>query len=167
MTISKHKVVTVHYTLRDGGKDGVMLEETLDGNPLSFIFGIGQMIPGFEGKLENLVTGDSFAFLLSPEEAYGGQKPNAIVDIPKSNFADSDGTLNQEVIAVGQSVRMKNQQGQSFQGTIIEDKGDTLVVDFNHPMAGKHLHFNGTIVNVREATMEERTHGYIQSDTHQ
>ena len=155
MTISKHKVVTLHYTLKEGGADGPMIEETFGGNSLSFIYGIGQMIPGFEANLLNKKEGDEYAFLLTPEEAYGGQNMDALVDIPKQNFADQDGNIDPAIIQVDQQVRMKNQQGQAFQGTIKEDKGDVLVVDFNHPMAGKSLHFSGKIESVREATEEE------------
>ena len=166
MTISKHKVVTLHYSLRDGGEDGTLLEETFGGTPLSFIFGIGQMIPGFEANLEGKEGGSKYAFLLSPEEAYGGQKPNAIVDIPKANFAGPDGTIDEDTIKVGSPVRMKNQQGQAFQGTITEDKGDHLVVDFNHPMAGKSLHFSGEILEVRDASADELAHGHVHDGTH-
>ena len=166
MTISKNKVVTLHYTLRNGSPDGTMIEETFGANPISFIFGIGQMIPGFEANLKDKKEGEEYAFLLSPEEAYGGQKPDAIIDIPKANFKGQDGKIDEETIQVGKPVRMKNQEGKVFQGAIIEDKGDFLVVDFNHPMAGMSLHFNGKIVAVREATPEELDHGHVHDGTH-
>ncbi len=166
MSISKNKVVTLHYSLRDGAEDGPLIEETLGGTPLSFIFGIGQMIPGFEANIEKHEQGSKYAFLLTPEEAYGGQKPNAIVDIPKANFAAQDGTIDEKTIKIGSPVRMKNQEGRSFQGTIIEDKGEILVVDFNHPMAGRSLHFSGEILSVREATAEELDHGHVHDGTH-
>ena len=166
MSISKNKVVTLHYSLRDGGEDGRLIEETFGGTPLSFIFGIGQMIPGFEANLEGKEEDTEYAFLLTPEEAYGGQKTDAIIDIPKINFADPDGNIDEDSIKVGSPVRMKNQQGRAFQGTIVGDKGDTLVVDFNHPMAGKSLHFSGKIVTVRDATPEELDHGHVHDGTH-
>lgn len=166
MSISKNSVVTVHYTLREGAADGPVIEETVGAAPLSFIFGVGQMIPGFEANLENKNTGDKYSFLLSPEEAYGGQEPNAIVEVPKSNFAGHDGTIDEATIKVGSPVRMKNQEGRTFQGTIVEDKGEKLVVDFNHPMAGRSLHFSGEVVSVREATPEELAHGHVHDGTH-
>lgn len=166
MSISKNKVVTLHYTLREGASDGQMIEETFGSTPLSFIFGAGQMIPGFEANLENKEEGNDYAFLLSPAEAYGETEPNAIVDIPKANFTAPDGTFDEEATKVGNPVRMKNQEGNTFQGTITEDKGDILVVDFNHPMAGKSLHFSGKIVTVREATQEELDHGHVHDGTH-
>lgn len=166
MTISKNKVVTLHYTLREGSAEGAMIEETYGANPLSFIFGIGQMIPGFETNLMGKKEGEDYAFLLTPEEAYGGQKPDAIIEIPKENFRGQDGTIDEETIKVGKPVRMKNQEGKVFQGAIVEDKGDLLVVDFNHPMAGMSLHFNGKIVAVRDATPEELDHGHVHDGTH-
>lgn len=166
MEISKNKVVSLHYTLREGAEDGKQIEETFGGAPLSFIYGIGQMIPGFEANLSGMKGGDKYSFLLSPEEAYGGSKPDAVVGIPKANFADANGVVNEEIIKVGMPVRMKNQQGQAFQGTIVADEGEKLVVDFNHPMAGKSLHFSGEIVDVREATPEELDHGHVHDGTH-
>lgn len=166
MPISINKVVTLHYTLREGAADGPMIEETFGVTPLSFIFGKGQMIPGFEANLKDKEEGNEYAFLLSPEEAYGGQKPNAIIDIPKANFANQEGQIDPNAIKVGSPVRMRNQEGRAFQGTIIEDKGETLVVDFNHPMAGKSLHFKGKIVAVRDATPEELDHGHVHDGTH-
>lgn len=166
MKISKNKVVTLHYTLREGAEDGSMIEETLGAKPLSFIFGVGQMIPGFEAHLENKESGDKYAFLLSPEEAYGGQEQSAIVDVPRANFAGPDGTINEDAIKIGSPVRMKNQDGRSFQGTIAAHKGDILVVDFNHPMAGRSLHFSGEVVEVRDATAEELDHGHVHDGTH-
>ena len=166
MSITKNNVVTVHYQLRDGSAEGPMIEETFGGTPISFIFGIGQMIPGFESHLKDHKEGDQYGFLLTPEEAYGGKKQNAIVNVPKANFAGSDGKIDENATKVGSPVRMKNQNGQSFQGTIIEDLGDELVVDFNHPMAGRSLYFSGEIISIREATPEELDHGNVHDGTH-
>ncbi|MDF1697219.1 MAG: peptidylprolyl isomerase [Saprospiraceae bacterium] len=166
MSISKHKVVTLHYTLKEGAEDGKMIEETFGGTPISFIFGIGQMIPGFEAHLEGKDEGHDYAFLLSPEEAYGNQNPNALVEVPKKNFENAEGKIDEKATAVGQPVRMKNPEGQTFQGTIVDDKEDKLVVDFNHPMAGKSLHFSGSIISIREASKEEIEHGHVHDGTH-
>lgn len=166
MTISKNKVVTLHYSLREGAENGPMIEETFGGTPISFIFGVGQMIPGFEANLTDKKEGSDYSFLLTPEEAYGGLEASAIVDIPKANFADPEGKIDEDAIKVGQPVRMKNQEGRTFQGTIVEDKGEILVVDFNHPMAGKSLHFSGKVVTVRDASPEELDHGHVHDGTH-
>lgn len=143
-------VVTLHYTLRDGSSDGRTIEDTSDGAPLTFNFGIGQMIKGFETHLKGKSAGDTYSFLLTPEEAYGELKEKSIVDVPLSNFKGTDGNIDQRAIAIGQPVRMKNQNGQSFQGLILEANETSVKVDFNHPMAGRSLHFSGKILEVKE-----------------
>lgn len=143
-------VVTLHYTLREGGHDGELIEDTHGGAPITFTFGVGQMIHGFETHLNGKSEGDEFAFILAPDEAYGAINPKALVDIPLSNFADAEGIIDQKAIAVGQPVRMKNQNGQSFQGLIKETNETTVKVDFNHPMAGRTLHFSGEVLEVKE-----------------
>ncbi len=143
-------VVTLHYVLKDGSENGQLIEDTRGGAPIVFTFGVGQMIPGFENNLKGQGIGDKFSFTLAPGEAYGDMNHKALVDIPLSNFADQDGNVDPKAIAEGQPVRMKNHKGQSFQG-VIKEKNDTSVkVDFNHPMAGRTLHFSGEILEVRE-----------------
>jgi FKBP-type peptidyl-prolyl cis-trans isomerase SlyD len=167
MSISKNKVVTLHYTLRDGASDGAILDETIEGNPMSFIFGIGQMIPGFEVNLENKEEGNDSAFLLSPEEGYGPREKKAIVTVPRSNFIGSDGKIDENNIKLGSPVRMKNQDGHTFQGTIVGDEqADALIVDFNHPMAGRSLHFSVKVEKVRDASQEELDHGHAHDVAH-
>jgi len=149
-TIETGLMVTVHYTLREGSAEGEQIEETFGGAPLTFKFGVGQMIPGFEAHLKGKSEGDEFSFLLAPGEAYGDINHNAVVEIPKKNFANADGVVDPKVVEIGLPVRMKNQNGQPFQG-IIKEISDTIVkVDFNHPMSGKSLHFSGEILEVRE-----------------
>jgi len=162
--VEKNKVVTVHYTLKEEGPEGQLIEETYGNTPLTFIFGIGQMIPGFESNLVGRKEGDDYAFLLQPGEAYGDSNVNAVVKIPKQNFADQNGDVNPEVIALGAPVNMKNQEGKSFQGIVKEATEDTITVDFNHPMAGRTLHFSGTIIEVRSAREDELTKGFSSID---
>ncbi|MEE9439833.1 MAG: peptidylprolyl isomerase [Saprospiraceae bacterium] len=166
MKIDNNAVVSLHYTLREDGADGKFIEETNGRPPLSFIFGIGQMISGFELNLKNKSQGDKFAFLLQPKEAYGEIDPKAMVELPLQNFVGPDGLLDRESIKVGNPVKMKNQEGQSYIGTILAMKPETIVVDFNSPMAGKKLHFSGEIILVRAATVDEIAHGHVHDGTH-
>ena len=94
MSISKNNLVTLHYTLKEGAEDGSIIEETFGGTPISFIYGIGQMIPGFETNLVEKEAGSKYSFLLTPEQAYGSQEPTAIVEVPKANFAGPDGAID-------------------------------------------------------------------------
>ncbi|MFT4533399.1 MAG: FKBP-type peptidyl-prolyl cis-trans isomerase SlyD [Saprospiraceae bacterium] len=107
------------------------------------------MLPAFEAKLKGKSIGDEFSFLLAPSEAYGETKNDSVVEVPLSNFANSDGIIDDKVIALGQIIRMKNQNGQSYSGLIKEANETTVKVDFNHPMAGKSLHFRGEIKKVK------------------
>ena len=148
--IAKNMVVSLHYILREEGYEGELIEDTFGGAPVTFTFGVGQMLPGFEANLKGKAIGDKFAFLLAPSEAYGEFKHKSIVDVPSSNFANSAGIINDKAIAIGQTIRMKNQNGQSYSGLIKEANATTVKVDFNHPMAGKSLHFSGEILEVKE-----------------
>lgn len=143
-------MVTLHYILKEDGPNGTLIEDTFGGAPITFQFGVGQMLPGFEANLKGKAIGDKYAFLLAPGEAYGDTNFNAIKEIPIANFAGSDGKIDETKIALGESIRMKNQQGQSFQGVIKEITQESVKIDFNHPMAGITLHFSGEIVDIKE-----------------
>lgn len=143
-------VVTLHYILREGGPEGEIVEDTFSGEPITFKFGVGQMIPGFETNLEGKSVGEKYSFLLAPGEAYGELNHKALVEVPLSNFAGSDGEIDPRTITIGESVRMKNQNGQSFQGVIKEVDESIVKVDFNHPMAGRSLHFSGEVLVVKK-----------------
>lgn len=143
-------VVSLHYILREGAYEGEQIEDTFGGTPVTFTFGIGQMLPGFEANIKGRSAGDKFAFLLTPSEAYGETKKDSIVNIPLSNFADAEGNIDYNVIAAGQQVRMKNPNGQLFSGLIKRTNDTNVKVDFNHPMAGRSLHFSGEIIAVKE-----------------
>ena len=161
MTIEKMKVVSLDYKLTLDTSDGELVEQTHGSKPLQFIFGIGQMIPSFEENLENLGTGDKFAFLLNAEDAYGLLDEQAIISVPIENFADENGTVNRDLLKVGEMIYMQDQSGQKYQGVITEVKLETATVDFNHPMAGKNLFFEGEIIEVREPTESELDHGHV------
>ena len=86
MAIEKHQVVILDYKLQDGSAEGELIEETYGSKPLSFIFGIGQMIPAFEENLEEKSQGDSFSFLIKAENGYGLYDENAVIDFPLEQF---------------------------------------------------------------------------------
>ena len=154
MKISKNKVVSLSYELRIDGKDGEIIQTVCADQPMKFIFGSGSLIPGFERNVENLETGDNFAFLLSCEEAYGPEIEEAFVEIPKTAFA-VDGEIDSDLFVEGNAIPMTDSQGNRLNGVVAEVKDDTVVMDFNHPLAGDDLYFSGTIISVREATPEE------------
>ena len=163
MNISKNKVVSLSYELRTDGKDGEIIETVEANYPLTFIFGINSMIPGFERNIENLKTGDRFSFLLDCEEAYGPALEEAVQEIPITAFV-VDGEIDHEMLFEGNAIPMMDSNGNQLNGVVVEIKDDTVVMDFNHPLAGDSLFFSGTVVDVREATPEELNNGRISAN---
>ena len=163
MKISNNKAVSLLYELRTDGKDGEIIE-TVDANrPLMFIFGTNSLVPGFERNIENLQTGDKFAFLLECEDAYGPALDEAVVEIPITAFA-VDGEIDNDMLFEGNAIPMTDSEGNRLNGIVAEVKNDTVVMDFNHPLAGDDLYFSGTVIDVREATSEELQRGYLQAN---
>ena len=160
MKISKNKVVSLSYELRTDGKDGEIIQTVGEDNPMMFIFGMDSLIPGFERNVENLTIGDTFAFLLPCEEAYGAALEEAVVEIPKSSFI-MDVETDNDLFYEGATIPMTDSKGNRMTGVVAQVKDDSVIMDFNHPLAGDDLFFSGTIVNIREATSEELKNGRL------
>ncbi|MCF0166342.1 MAG: peptidylprolyl isomerase [Bacteroidales bacterium] len=162
MKIEEKKVVALTYTLT---VDGQVADQATKERPLDFIFGMGYLLPKFEEYLLGLEAGDSYGFTLSPEEGYGVIEPERIVDIPKSAF-EVNGELREDLLFVGNMIPMMAGNGGVVHGRVAEISDSSVKMDFNHPMAGKTLNFEGEIVEVREATgkeLEEGLHGELKS----
>ena len=155
MKAEKNKVVAVSYQLEVEGK---IADQSAPGNPLEYIHGSGMLLPKFEGAIEGKEPGESFDFVLSPEDGYGTYDPKYLVDLPKTAFA-IDGQVREDLLVVGRTIPMLNQAGQVVQGTVSKVTDSTVTMDFNHPMAGKTLHFTGKVESVRGATDKELTEG--------
>lgn len=156
MKIQAEHVVSLTYDLYVTNQDGVeeLVERTTEEQPLTFLFGAGQMLPKFEENLDGLSTGDTYDFKLSAENAYGEHDPEAVASLPKEMFA------GQDMPEVGNILPLQDNQGNRFQGQVVSVVEDAVLVDLNHPMAGQELHFTGTIINVRPASPEELDHGH-------
>lgn len=159
MIISQNKVVTLTYKLSDH-TTGETIEQTTPENALTFLYGVGGMIPEFEEKLAGKTTGDDFDFHILAANAYGEQDPQHIVMLPTNIFHDENGSFDQEMFQVGSMVPMSDSEGNQLRGRILEVAEQTVQMDFNHPLAGTDLHFVGSILEVREAEAEELTHGH-------
>ena len=118
------------------------------------------MLPKFEENLNGLKADDKFEFTLKCEDAYGLASEEAVMDLPKNIF-EVDGKTEDGLLAEGNVIPMQNDDGQKFNGVIVEVKDDTITMDFNHPLSGDDLYFTGNIVEVREATKEEIEHGHV------
>jgi len=146
MKVQEDKFVSIDYTLRLS--DGELVESSEGGAPFGFIFGRSQVIPGLERGLEGLEEGDTAQITVTPEEGYGVRREELLQGIPKTYFPqDAD-------LSPGSAFQTMGPQGQvTF--VIHEVQGDTVIADFNHPLAGKTLHFEVTVKSVRDVTPEE------------
>lgn len=159
MQIKKNTVVSLSYVLKRDNANGEIIEETKAGDPLMFLYGNGQMLPKFEENLSTLSTGDNFEFTLSSEDAYGEMDQDAIIDLDKAIF-EVDGKVDEEMLAIGNVIPMRDDQGHMLQGIVVSVTNEHVRMDFNHPMAGNTLHFKGNVIEVREASAEELSHGH-------
>lgn len=154
MEIKEKRVAVVTYVLK--GDDGVVIQAATEENPFAFIHGIGQVLPAFDEALNGQVKGHKYEFKLSAEEGYGTYDESRKEALDPAIFAEAP----QEYIVVGATLPMEF-NGQTVFGTISEITAEAVVMDFNHPLAGKNLHFSGEVLEVREATAEELAHGHV------
>jgi FKBP-type peptidyl-prolyl cis-trans isomerase SlyD len=160
MVISKDKVVSVIYELRITKKEDEIVEKVTEQKPLTFLLGRGNLLPKFETNLTGLKVGEPFDFVVGSLEAYGQILQEAILDLPKSVFVNED-KIDESLFFIGNVIPMMDKEGNRFSGKVIELADSTVKMDFNHPLAGEDLHFKGQVIDVREATQEELTHGHI------
>lgn len=162
MKIANNSVVTLNYILNAGLPDKPMehIESTDPKNPFRFLSGVGGLIPGFENNLMGLQKGDKFDFKLSPADAYGESESNMIIPMPIDIFKH-EGVIDMEILKVGNVVPMRDNEGNTLNGRIESFTDQLVTMDFNHPLAGRSLHFAGEIVEVRDATPEEVAHKHI------
>lgn len=160
MTVDDNRIIEISYELRDGGPGGELLERMDVNYPFKFFFGSGKLLPAFEEALQGLEEGESFEFSLPPEKAYGPRHEGNIVTVPRASFH-----LTPNAVVKGNFVGVTDDRGETHQGEIVSFDEGSVRLDLNHAMAGKTLHFKGTILHVREATVDEliRKH-YIEED---
>jgi FKBP-type peptidyl-prolyl cis-trans isomerase SlyD len=162
MNVEKNKVVGLSYVLKVNGET---VEEVGTDSPLIFLYGVGNLLPQFEQNLDGLEINDDFDFELVAEDAYGPVNEEAIVDVPLKAF-EVNGEIDNSLLKEGNQVPMLDQSGNRLNGKIVSFDENYVTMDFNHPLAGSDLHFNGTIVEIREATDEELEHGHVHSHDH-
>ena len=153
-----HKYITVAYSLYTDNSEGVheLVEQAPVEHPFQFITELGVALEAFEAKLKDLNAGDEFDFTLSVDEAYGPYEQEHVIELPKSTFM-LNGRFQNDVIYEGAVIPLVNADGNRFQGLVLEIKEDVVIIDLNHPLAGKELHFKGSVVTSREATDAEVT----------
>jgi FKBP-type peptidyl-prolyl cis-trans isomerase SlyD len=152
MQITQDSVVSIHYTLTSD--TGEVIDSSSGNDPLVYIQGHGNLIPGLERELQGKVVGDKFSVRIAPVDAYGELDDTLVQEIPRSAFG---GTPE---IQVGMQFQAQSNHGpQSV--TVTKVVSDTITVDGNHPLAGQHLNFAVEITDVRAASQEELSHGHV------
>jgi len=140
MTISAGKTVSISYTLTlDNGET---IDSNIEAEPLTFIQGSNQIIPGLENALEGRRVGEIFQVSVPPEEGYGVVSEEAFIEVPMAHLPPEAQEIGAQLTAVGP-------EGQELYGVIIAIEGTTAKLDFNHPLAGEVLHFDVTILGVQ------------------
>ncbi len=152
MQISQNKVAIIEYTLTNDA--GQVLDTSKGREPLAYIHGGGNIIPGLEKALAGKVKGDAVKAKISPEEGYGLRDEALIQQIPRSRFQNSPN------LEIGMQFQARSQGGVRI-ATITKIDGDNVTVDLNHELAGVTLNFDVTIVDVRDASQEELDHGHV------
>ncbi|MFO0633742.1 MAG: peptidylprolyl isomerase [Nannocystaceae bacterium] len=155
MIVTANKVVTIHYTLRNDA--GEVLDSSDGGDPLVYLHGAGNIVPGLESQLEGRGKGDALQATVAPQDAYGPKSPGGPKAIPKSAFSGME-------VAAGMTFVVEDEDGDPMPLRVVEVRGDTVMVDMDHPLAGETLHFQVEIVDVREATAEELLHGHVHGE---
>jgi FKBP-type peptidyl-prolyl cis-trans isomerase SlyD len=160
MVVSDNKVVSLTYELRVNSENGEIVESVDKNSPLIFLFGSGSLLPKFEDNLAGLKVGDSFNFNLISEDAYGDFDENSLVSVPLQAF-QVEGEVDYELVKTGNKIPMQDSEGHRLVGVVKTIDTDTVMMDFNHPLAGQHLFFKGEITEVRHASDEEMAHGHL------
>ena len=163
MQITSNKVISLKYKLSNH-QSGEKIEETNEENPLVFLYGAGGLIPEFEENLADKKVGDSFDFHIIASNAYGDHDTEHIAMIPSNVFHDDNGNFDNDMFQIGAMIPMSDSEGNHMHGKIVEVDAENVKMDFNHPLAGTDLHFQGEILDIREATEDELAHGHVHGE---
>jgi FKBP-type peptidyl-prolyl cis-trans isomerase SlyD len=148
MQITKHKVAAIHYTLTNN--EGKVLDSSDGREPLYYIQGIGNLIPGMEEGLEGKKQGEKFNIKVSPEKGYGVKDDKMVQKVPRAAFGGGE---------IKKGMQFQTNHGQVV--TVTEVGLSEITVDANHPLAGVELNFAVEVVSIREATADELAHGHV------
>ncbi|UYN90633.1 MAG: peptidylprolyl isomerase [Anaerolineales bacterium] len=150
--VAKDVVVSMAYKLT---VDGEVLDEAGKDDAIQFLHGHRNIIPGLENELTGLKLGDSKKVSVQPEEGYGLTDSEEIEEISLEDFPEGI------VPEIGMELEVKDEDGNDLYGRVLAITDDTVTMDFNHPLAGKTLDFEITVVGLRNATEDELAHGHV------
>jgi FKBP-type peptidyl-prolyl cis-trans isomerase SlyD len=150
-------VVSMEYTLM---VDGEMIDSSEGHDPLEFLTGYGNIIPGLENEMIGMKVGDSKDVVVPPADGYGEYDEEAYLDVPKNQFPKD------MPVEEGLELTVRDDSGQGRYARVESVEGETVRLNFNHPLAGDELHFNVKVVKLREPTAEELDHGHVHQGGH-
>ena len=152
MNIEQNAVVSIHYTLTNDAGDTI--DSSAGGDPLAYLHGNGNLIPGLERELAGKTVGDKFTVKIAPGDGYGEHDKGLIQRVPRRSLR---GVKN---VQVGMQLQAHTEQGPRTV-TVTHIAGDMVTIDGNHPLAGQSLNFDIEVTDVRAATEEELSHGHV------
>ena len=155
MQIAERTVASFHYTLTNDA--GTVIDSSAGADPLTYLHGVGNIVPGLEKAMEGRGAGDKFDVKVSPEEGYGTPNEMLIQVVPREAFQGVDD------LQVGMEFQAHTAHG-PMSVAIAKIDGDAVTVDGNHPLAGKQLHFAIEVTEVRDASLEELSHGHVHGE---
>lgn len=161
-TVGPKQIIEIKYVLREGSADGEVYEVMDENWPFKFLFGSGALLPAFEAHLRGLQEGQLFEFVLRAQDAYGEKDSTRKVQLFLDEIEESHRypIVNYEE---GDNISLNIKDGKTFTGRIEQLTEKYMIVDGNHAMAGKDLHFSGQILNIRDARQDELEHNrYIE-----
>jgi FKBP-type peptidyl-prolyl cis-trans isomerase SlyD len=157
LKVQDGQVVSMEYTLK---VDGVVTDTSEGREPLEFVHGAGNIIPGLEREMAGMAVGDSKDVMIAAAEGYGERDDEAFMDVPRDQFPA------EIPMKVGTELQVQNQAGQPMFARIEQVEDTSVRLNFNHPLAGKDLHFSVKVVDLRDATDEEIEHGHVHGPGH-
>ena len=158
MQITDKLAVSIHYTLTNGA--GEQLDSSRGEEPMVYLHGFGQIIPGLENALTGKVVGDKFNVIIAPVDAYGERRDDMLQVVPLSMFNDME---VEGKVEVGMQFHADASHGVSVV-TVSKIDGDEVTIDGNHPLAGEALTFDVEVMDIRPATEDELTHKHIHGE---
>lgn len=150
-------VVSMEYTLKI---DGEQIDSSEGHGPLQFLAGHGNIVAGLESEMKGMKIGDSKNVVVAPADGYGEFDEKAFMDVPANQFpADMK-------VEEGLELTVRDDKGEGRYARIEKVEGETVRLNFNHPLAGDELHFEVKVVALREPTSEELEHGHVHDGHH-
>lgn len=150
-------VVSIEYTLH---VDGELLDTSEGQGPLHFLAGHGNIIPGLESEMRGMKIGESKDVVVEPADGYGEFDDEAFMNVPRDQFP-KDMELKE-----GVELTVRDDEGDARYARVDNIEGDTVTLNFNHPLAGDELHFRVKVVSLREPSAEELEHGHVHEGEH-